>query len=347
MPIRKTDDQMDSEFGVPRALGGGIYQLKMPLPFRLDHINLYLIDNDHSWVLIDTGLNHADVKRYWKNLFVNFFNHKPIAKIILTHLHPDHIGLAGWLQRQLDVEVFISQQDWNMAQRLWRIDQAQGEFDFRRHYACFGLSQAHLQALVDNRAGYKKLVKDLPCRVSILSANSILEIGGSSWKVLGAKGHSPEHLCLWNQREGVLISGDHILPTITPNISLMVYGLNDPLYDYLQSLHEYSQLPCKTYYPAHGVPSVNYSERIRQLMAHHQLQLEKLLSTKINNFTIEQAVSVLFDKPIAQHQQLFALGEAAAHLMYLVNREKLKHQGGDTWYFNRIVDEQCVGFQAI
>ena len=335
---------MEITMGQPKKIGYGVMLLRMPLPFRLDHINLYLLDDGDSWTLIDTGLNSDNVKTIWDNLLKTFFKKKSIGKIVLTHLHPDHIGLAAWLSERCGAPVHISKGDWSMACALWDADTDQAAQQYRQYYSRFGVCGDVLEELVKHRAGYKKLVKQLPCHVHFLIPGEKLQSDGK-WEILEGKGHSPQHICLWNEGEKVMISGDHILPTITPNVSLMVHGLRNPLQSYLRSLKQFGALHCQHYLPAHGLPSDNYQARIGELLAHHQQQLTSLLKCCDQPMTVAQALPILFKRELPIQQRIFALGEAAAHLVYLTSQEQLSCTGSQTWVFtsNEIVLEKSAG----
>lgn len=341
------NETMEIQTGKPTQIGTGIYLLRMPLPFRLDHINLYLIEGDDGWTLIDTGLNKSEVKAVWQDLFDSFFTEKKIKRIILTHLHPDHIGLAHWLQNELDVPVYISAPDWQMAQNLWLLETEDGKHLQEKHFKRFGIDGQYLSDLVDQRAGYKKLVKQLPGNITFLAPGIVFKEGGQNWEVIAASGHSPQHLCLWNKQQNLLISGDHILPTITPNISVMAHGLENPLRSYLESLKEFLALPCQMYLPAHGNPSKNYHERINSIILHHEEKLMKLLEHADSGLSVEEALPLIFERELPIHQHMFALGETAAHLVYLAGIGQLDYDNEENWKFYPVSENESDSKQRI
>lgn len=315
---------MDRRDAVITEIVDGVYQLTMPLPFRLDHINLYLLEESDGWVLIDTGLNCDLSKRIWENLLNTFFADKPLKYLVLTHLHPDHIGMAAWLQKRCELKIFISEPDWRFAEQLWKV----GEEDYRTVYSDyfrqFGVTGDLLTQLVEGRAGYKRLVKELPENVIFIRNKDFINIAHSYWQFVAAYGHSQEHMCLWNESRGLLISGDHLLPTITPNISIYPFGARNPLKSYLDSLTAFKRLNCTMYLPAHGPISSNYEQRIDHLIAHHHDNMEKLRSVLDKPMTVFDLVPVLFAKDLPAHQMSFALGEAAAHVKYMLEEGVLQ-----------------------
>ncbi len=311
----------------------GIYQLKMPLPFRLNHINLYLLEDVNGWYLIDTGLNTQLSQDLWAAFLQSGFFRKPIQKIILTHLHPDHIGMSAWLSEQLAVPVAISAGDWAMATFLWNNGDAAGEAIYQQHWRHFGLRGSQLNEMVELRGQYRKLVKHLPKAVDIIHPHDRLFSSSGTWEFLPGAGHSPEHMALWNSEQKLLISGDHLLPSITPNISLHPVGLRNPLESYLQSLEEFSLLDCKHYLPAHGAVSSDFRERINQITLHHQQKFADLMNQLPTRFTVVDALPCIFTADLPAHQLLFAYGETAAHLIYLAERGLLQRDADDPWLF--------------
>ncbi len=329
------------EFGKPHEICAGLYLLRMPLPFRLNHINLYLLDDGDSWILVDSGMNNDQVKAIWSKLILTFFKEKPISKVVLTHLHPDHIGLSAWLQNILDIPVYISELDWEQASNIWKNDTQDGLAKHQRLYTQFGVGGGELDFLLENRSGYKKLVKALPKNVKFIKEGDCIQTAGGDWLAKTAVGHTPEHICLWNEKSRILISGDHILPTITPNISILAHGLGNPLQSYLDSLKSFKELPCKYYCPAHGPVSTNFVERIDEILRHHEEKFEVLQNLSADAITVKDAMPVLFGRDLPIQQYMFALGETAAHLICMEAQDRLsktfrQKPYGNQWLFQSV-----------
>ena len=312
----------------------GIFLLKMPLPFRLDHINLYLLEDVDGWILVDTGLNTETTKNLWIEFLGSGFFLKPLQKIILTHLHPDHIGVSAWLSDLLQIPVYISSQDWDMANFLWSNHKPSSEMLYEKYWREFGVSDHLHTELVAARLQYKKLVKQLPKNIQMLSSTANLETQQNQWSFIHTPGHTPGHLCLWNSARGILISGDQVLPTITPNISYHPYGLKNPLASYLESLEKLLELDCSFYLPAHGPISANLHERAEQLISHHQQRLNLLMENLGPSKTVHQALTILFPQELPTHQLMFAYAETAAHLLYLAHKNQLKKSSKSPWIFS-------------
>lgn len=318
---------------VVREILSGIYQLKMPLPFRLDHINLYLIEDDKGWLLVDTGLNTQITQDLWNEFLASDFFTKPIQKIILTHLHPDHIGMSAWLSEKLNVPVFISPGEWNMINFLWRNDQPEAAEVYRGYWSNFGIAGQMLDTLVEQRINYKNLIKALPRNIQFIAEGDGFFAMGRHWSFIAAPGHSPEHLCLWNPEQSVLISGDHVLPGITPNISYHPVGLVNPLESYISSLEKFLTLNAELYLPAHGHVSSNLHERIQAILRHHREKCRKLLDEIDQPTQVAQALPIIFPQELPVHQLVFAYAETAAHLIYLANRKLLLGRFDGAWVF--------------
>lgn len=319
---------------LPREIVRGVYLLRMPMPFRLDHINLYLLDDPEGWTLVDCGLNNDESKAVWDSVFADFIGDKPVIRLIVTHLHPDHIGLASWLQEKSRAPIYMTRPEWGLAQALFDLPRSDPA-GISRHYERLGLGGERLEQTVKQASGYARMVKALPRQVQFLSQDELLHIGGRRWRVLFGHGHSPACACLWDESERVLIAGDHILPDISPNINLLAVGPSDPLQDYLTSLNVFRALPGEMVLPAHGLPTPRLRERIDELLAHHARHLDDLRAACHQPLTACDCVPLMFKPDLPDHQYYFAIGESAAHLVYLAGQGRLSRAGDVPWRFIR------------
>ena len=322
----------DDAYGVPRQVAEGVYLLRMPLPFRLDHINLYLLEDAAGWTVIDCGLNRPEVMSIWEGLLSSWFQRKPLQRIVVTHLHPDHIGLASWLQQKTGAPVFMTPREWRLARDVFNLPIANATW-IENHYRRLGLEGDRLLAIAKQATSYRRLVKVLPEQVQLLHEHETLDIGSRRWRVLFGAGHSPASACLWDESERLLIAGDHVLPTITSNINLLSVGPSNPLDDYLTSLATFRQLPCALLLPAHGSPTARYRERIDELIDHHQQRLNVLRKACSEPRTAADCVTLLFATSLPDHQYFFAIGESASHLMYLREHGEVHMDGEFPWRF--------------
>ncbi|HXH03848.1 MAG TPA: MBL fold metallo-hydrolase [Candidatus Competibacteraceae bacterium] len=317
----------------------GIHWLRMPLPFALDHINLWLLADGESWVAVDTGLGTPAVQELWQRLSAGVMAGRPLSRVLVTHYHPDHLGNAAWLAQRFAAPVLMSAGEFLTAHLMW---QAAGPWDgsglatlFRGH----GLAEPALQAILGRGNVYRRGVPELPAGFRRLIDGDELDIGGRRWRVLVGYGHAPEHVSLYCAEAGVLISGDQVLPRISTNVSVWPSEPEgDPLGRYLDSLERLYALPAATLVlPSHGRPFRGLHARLEQLREHHQERLAALERECASPRCAAELLDVLFGRTLDTHQLFFAMGEAIAHLHYLQQRGRLQRQadGSGVWRFVR------------
>ena len=297
----------------------GLHWLRMPLPFALDHINLWLLEDGDGWTVVDTGMLLDEVKDYWQTLFGGVMAGRPVKRVIVTHFHPDHIGLAGWLVAERETELWISRTEWLMHMMLC--------FDETGHihdrqvelYQENGLGEEWTSQMTGHGNPYRRRVSQAPMAYTRIADGDEIDIGGRAWRVIVGTGHAPEHACLYCAEAGVLISGDQILPKITPNISLWASDQDaNPLGDYLGSLDRFRDLPAETLVlPSHNLPFRGLATRLDQLAHHHDDRLARIIEECAEPRTGADIVPVLFRRQLDVHQIAFAMGESLAHLAYL------------------------------
>jgi glyoxylase-like metal-dependent hydrolase (beta-lactamase superfamily II) len=328
--------------GQALAVADGLRWIRMPLPFALDHINLWLlrdeIDGRQGWTVVDTGVARDDVKALWEEVFENALEGLPVLRLIVTHMHPDHVGLASWLCERWNAPLWMTMTDYAVA-RLW----SQGAADGRNaggpngqsavdHYTRHGLVDPDVKEKIRQRAGYyPSLVPDMPTRFVRIMDGDRLTIGGREWRVIVGYGHAPEHASLYCGTLRVLISGDMVLPRISTNVSVFDYEPQaNPLPLYLNSLRSYDDLPESTLVlPSHGRPFRGLHERIAQQHAHHAARLAEVLDACAKPLSTTDIVPIMFKRPLDPHQLTFAMGEALAHLHALYFDGKLKRITGE------------------
>jgi len=316
MPISHPFDSPPAA-GVAFPVAPGIAWLRMPLPFALDHINLWLLDDGPASVAVDAGIALDAVRDAWKSALAG----RRLTRQIVTHFHPDHLGLAAWLEAETGAPLWMSQGDYLTAQAV-----AAGlpPFDiptlvtfFRRH----GLDAAGCEALDRRGNAYRRGVPAIPDSFRRLREGDSLVIGGRHWRVIVGHGHAPEHVSLYCEALRVLISGDMLLPRISTNISVFAACPDDDsLGDFLASLERLKMLPADTLVlPSHGLPFRGVHERIAQLRDHHAVRCADLCAAcGTRPASAAELIPTLFGRPIADaHQIMFAMGEAIAHLNHL------------------------------
>ena len=326
-------ESFDLRVGELSLITEGLYALRLPMPFRLNHINVYLMDTPEGWWLIDCGLDTPEARAVWEQVLPDIVACKRISRIIVTHYHPDHIGLAHWLEEKTGSAVYITEQEWRTSYRMYYQRESFAQV-YAKQCAALGLPQDRIADVVASR-DYRRLVQQLPRRVEMLEPNQSLMCGTHRWQVLIGRGHAPEHACLWNEAQGILLAADQILPNITPNISVLPWLPENPLRDYLESLEKFALLPCTLLLPAHGQPMRRYAQRVRELQQNHAAQLATLREFCTIARTPYECISALFKPDLPPHQMSFALGEAAAHLVYLEQCGDVARVNNDEWKFVR------------
>jgi len=317
----------------------GIYWLRMPLPFKLDHINLWVLDDGDTWMVIDTGFLTDDTKQYWLDVFKKLPGDKNVGRLIVTHFHPDHIGLAGWFQEQFGTELWMSHGEWTMG-RMLSLDTPENLSNaFYEFYKHAGFDDDQLNLSKQRQGRYGQVISPIPAVFNRLLAGDTMTIGTRQWKLILGTGHSPEHICLYSMDDKILISGDQVLPRISPNVSVWPQEpLGDPLKLFINSLKTYFELASDTLVlPSHDWPFDNMHERLNDLIDHHQDRLDETLNALSDDKTAIQVMNVLFTRKLDDHQLFFAVGETIAHLHRLEQLGKIGRTVRDeVTYFNRL-----------
>ncbi|QBE63937.1 MBL fold metallo-hydrolase [Pseudoduganella lutea] len=299
-------------------IGPGIRWLRLPLPFALDHINLWLLDDaEGTLTVIDCGAATEDSRTGWEQVMAGHFGGKPLGRVLVTHCHPDHVGLADWLCTRWDAPLAMTAGEYGfarmMAAALPGVDGTGAVEHFRRH----GLVDADMLEKMQSRKNYyPSLVPSVPTSYFRLEHGQQVDIGGHAWRVITGFGHSPEHASLYCEALNVLVSGDMVLPRISTNVSVFaIEPEGNPLQQYLDSLERFAALPDDVLVlPAHGKPFRGLHTRIAQLRDHHAARLEEVVAACAEPRSAAEIVPLMFRRPLDAHMLSFALGEALAHL---------------------------------
>ena len=331
------------EPGRALAVADGVRWIRMPLPFALDHINLWLlrdeIDGRQGWTVVDCGISRDEVKTLWEQVFEQELDGLPVLRVVVTHMHPDHVGLAYWLCQRWQAPLYMSMTDYMVA-RLWSRPPAAGTAAVGGpggqanvdHFSLHGMRDPDALEQIRQRAGYyPNLVPDVPASFHRLMNGQRLSIGGRQWSLIAGYGHAPEHMSLYCEALDVLVSGDMVLPRISTNVSVFAYEPDaNPLPLYLDSLRRYDPLPEDTLVlPSHGRPFKGLHERVSQQLTHHAERLQEVLDACSEPRSTTDIVPVLFKRKLDLHQMTFAMGEALAHLHALYFDGKLTRAVGD------------------
>ncbi|MBT9598555.1 MAG: MBL fold metallo-hydrolase [Vitreoscilla sp.] len=311
----------------------GVRWLRMGLPFALDHINLWLLrDRDEAgregWAIVDCGIANDATRHAWEQVFDSALGGLPVLRVFVTHMHPDHIGLAHWLTDHWQCRAWISATDWNAARVASGLTAGFGGDSAARFFAEHGLTDpAALEQVRARRNYYASMVPDVPATYRRLMDGQVIRIGGRDWQAISGYGHAPEHIALHCPEAGVLISGDMVLPRISTNISVIdLEPEADPLPQYLASIARFNPLPAETLVlPSHGRPFTGLHERIRQLQAHHVDRLDDAWAACAERpQSAADLLPVLFKRALDLHQTTFAMGESLAHLHALQSQGRVR-----------------------
>jgi glyoxylase-like metal-dependent hydrolase (beta-lactamase superfamily II) len=326
---------------IVRQIAADIYQVMIPAPFRrLGAVNCYLLAGNEGWTIVDTGLNTPDAQAAWRlALEIVVGETSKVTQIIVTHAHPDHLGLAGWLQQWVRwagtpvVPVRMSAAEIKQATEVWG-----QRLGYYQHYHSFWVRcgvPVSLQAQFDE--GFEQIRRATwphPDGFETLEPGMILPIGQRRFQVLHTPGHSNGHLAFYDLADRLIIIGDQVLFHITPNIGFWPGTEPDPLARYLNSLDELAGLEVRLALPGHGPIITNWSERIGEIKAHHAERLAQTLSAVGAGVIVYDISRQLFNfDTLSPHEMQFALVETLAHLEYLVNQGQLQDYESGVWWY--------------
>ena len=310
----------------------GVKWIRMTLPFALNHINLWLlrdcIDGVEGWSIVDCCIHRDEAKAQWESIFANALEGLPILRVIVTHMHPDHIGLAHWLCDRWNVRLWISATDYQVARLGCMGPTGFGGDRAAEYFASHGLNAPDTMEQIKARAGYfPSLVPSVPTQYRRLMDGMVLRIGGRDWRCISGYGHAPEHIALYCAELNVLIGGDMMLPRISTNVSVYEQEPEaNALEQFLDSIDKFRALPEDTLVlPSHGKPFTGMHTRIQQLHDHHRERLAEVMEAcQDHACSAFDILPVMFKRPLDMHQTTFAMGEAVAHLHALWFAGKLQ-----------------------
>lgn len=327
--------------GAVMPVAEGVSWLRMPLPFALGHINLWLLDDGDGWVIVDTGVANDEAKSIWQNTFSGAMQNRPLNRVIVTHMHPDHAGCAGWLTEETEVELWMSREEYLLCRILVADTGKPAPEAGLRFYRAAGYSADDLAVYKKNFGMFGRYVAPLPQSYRRLKDGDRVRIGSNDWEVVIGRGHSPEHACLYCADLNLLISGDQILPTITSNVSVHpTEPAADPLAEWMISLAEMKhRVPADVLVlPAHGKPFRGAHARLDRLIHEHAACLEALKALCREPKRATDVFPALFKAKISGANLFLATGESIAHLNYLRNVGEVvveTDEDGVNWYQSR------------
>jgi glyoxylase-like metal-dependent hydrolase (beta-lactamase superfamily II) len=324
--------------GEIKEVAQDVFWIRMPMPGRLDHINVWLLRDYDGWSIVDTGLNRDDIRKWWEVIFDQHLENKPIKRIFSTHMHGDHTGLAGWLVRRWGVELWMSRTDFVMCKLMAADGPSDLPEDALRFYHRAGFSEQRLNEYKSRFGQFGASISPLPAGFHRVKDAEYIDIGGREWRVVVGRGHSPEHVCLYCPELKVIIGGDQVLPRITPNVSVNPSepGAN-PLKEWLDScVHLRELLPSNLLVlPAHQDLYYGIEERLTALIQFHENALNQLYDLCAEPKRSVDVFDAIFKSEITEWTYFMATGESIAHINCALDRRMLvaeEDKDGVTWY---------------
>lgn len=315
----------------------GILWMRVPLPMKLDHVNCYALAEPDGWTIVDTGIDTKGHRALWRRLLDGPLAGRPVRRLVVTHHHPDHIGLAGWFQSEFGAELITTRTAWLMARMLVLDVQAVPASETLAYWRSAGMDEALYEAARETRPfNFSDIVSPLPLGFRRIKEGDVLTLGGRTWDVRMGDGHAPEHATLWSRDDEVVLGGDQLLASISPNLG--VYATEpdaDPVAEWLDSCRRLEPFATDTQLvlPGHKLPFTGLPTRMRQLIDNHDEALVRLQGFLAEPHTAAECFPVLFRSQINETNYSMALVEAVAHLNHLLALDRVTRwrRDDDAW----------------
>ena len=318
-------------------LAEGIGWTRSPVPGSLNHINLWILEDGEGVALVDSGLDIPPAREAWEKLFAGPLAGRAVTRVICTHFHPDHLGLAGWLAERFGVRLWMTRGEWLFARMLTADIRDAPPPEALAYWRAAGWSEERIEEEAAKGWGrFASVVSPVPVAFVRLQEGDSLPIGRRTWRIVIGSGHSPEHACLVDDEGGLMIAGDQVLPRITSNVSLSLSEPEaDPLGEWLASIAKLKTLTDDLLVlPSHGEPFTGLHARLDALAEGHRGRLDALHAHLEAPRRALDCFTVLFGRKIEDGSLGLATGEAMAHLRRLEVEGKAERETRDgvNWY---------------
>ena len=339
-PIRHPYDTPPTE-AQAIEVAEGILWMRLPLPMKLDHVNVYALREGDGWAVVDTGFASNRGREIWRAIMEGPLQGLPIVRVIVTHHHPDHIGLAGWMQTEFGAELWTTRTAWLMARMLTLDRHAVHANESLLHYRSGGMDAAiYDKRMSEKPFNFADVVAPLPLGFKRIQEGEVIELGGRTWDVRMGNGHAPEHATFWCREEPLLLAGDQILSSISPNIG--VYATEpeaDPLAEWLEACERLSAFAREDHLvlPGHKLPFTGLPVRMRALIENHHTALQRLTEYLKTPRAAAECFTILFKRPIGEAEYGLALVESMAHLnhLYHLGQVTRTRREDDAWIWQK------------
>ncbi|MGI1662871.1 MBL fold metallo-hydrolase [Palleronia sp. KMU-117] len=326
--------QIRYPFDAPPAPGDateiapGLLWLCLPFPGPLGHVNVYALDDGDGWTVVDTGLGTEGLRDLWRRILAGPLAGRPVRRVIATHHHPDHIGLAGWFQTDLGAELWTTRTAWLYARMLTLDDQARPRPETLAFWRGAGMPAEMLTARAAERPfNFCDVVDPLPLGFRRIAEGDAITAGGRTWDVRIGAGHAPEHATLWSRDGEIVIGGDQLLPSISPNLgAYATEPEGDPVAEWLDACERLSRhaTPAQLVLPGHKLPFRGLPTRLQQLAENHAGALDRLRGALSEPRTAVDCFQPLYLREIGGGEYGLALVEAMAHVLHLWHRGEVR-----------------------
>ncbi|MBY6120823.1 MBL fold metallo-hydrolase [Mameliella alba] len=323
-------------------LAEGVLWMRLPLPMKLDHVNVYALDDGDGWTVVDTGFASRTSRELWQGLMAGPLGGRPVRRVVVTHHHPDHMGLAGWFQTAHGAELVTTRTAWLFARMLQLDAQDRPTRETLDYWRSAGMEPRILeQRMAERPFNFADVVAPMPLGFTRIKQGDVLRIGGRDWDVHVGNGHAPEHATLWSRDDHLVLAGDQILPSISSNLG--VYATEpeaDPVADWLESCERLATLarPDHLVMGGHKLPFTGLELRMAQLIENHHGALERLHGHLATPQTAGDCFPPLFKRRIGDAEYGLALVEAMAHCLHLWHEERAERTRRDdgAWLFQAV-----------